>query len=161
MTATPAPRRRNTRGEGSRHGSSGQYIASGDLRVSLDELREIDGQPISLAPVIVESDSTAWTIQIYQFYAQLLKPCPRCNKVCPWIITRSIRPHSAIPEFFLGYAACPCPDDQIRKAVAETVAQILVDAYRKELAERASAAEAERALAHAPREVRCARPADR
>jgi len=161
MTATPAPRRRNTRTERPRHGSSGQYIASGELRVSLDELPELEGQPICLEPAIVDSDSTSWTIQIYQFYAKLLKPCPRCNKVCPWIITRSIHPQGAIPEFFLGYPACPCPDDQIRQAVATTVAELLVSAYRKELAEKASAEEAERALARAPRDTRCARPSDR
>jgi hypothetical protein len=111
--------------------------------------------------VIVDSDPTAWTIQIYQFYAKLLKPCPRCNKVCPWIITRSIRPRSTIPEFFVGYASCPCPDDEIRDAVAKSVAELLVNAYRKEQADKAASAEAERALAHTPRDTRCARPADR
>lgn len=73
-----------------------------------DELPEIEGQPISLGPVVVDSDPTSWTIQIYGFYAKLLKPCPRCNKVCPWIITRSIHPRGTIVEFFLAYAACPC-----------------------------------------------------
>jgi hypothetical protein len=74
------------------------------------------------------------------------------QRVCPWIITRSIHPHGTIAEFFLGYAACPCPDDQIREAVAATVAELLLNEYRNELAAKAAAADFEAAatLAHAP-----------
>jgi hypothetical protein len=62
-------------------------------------------------------------------------------------------------EFFLGYAACPCPDDQTREAVAATVAEMLVNEYRKELAAKEAAADVETAVmfAHAPRGSRCAR----
>jgi len=49
--------------------------------VSLDELLEIEEQPIALVPVIMDSDPSDSDLPVLR--AQLLKPCLRCNTVCP------------------------------------------------------------------------------
>ena len=59
-------------------------------------------------------------------------PCPRCNQPTRWLNSVTVSPiGSAVRYFTLCSPLCRCPDDHIRKQIAEIRAHALVEDWQK------------------------------
>ena len=72
-----------------------------------------------------------WVCHIDAFDPEYHELCPRCGKPCTWGCSITVWPSGPIRQGTIHWPMCPCPDDHIRKALAQILAEILVKDFRE------------------------------
>ena len=72
-----------------------------------------------------------WVCEIHSFDPDYNEPCPRCGKPCRWGCSITIWPTGPVRQGTLHWPMCPCPDDHIRDAVANLLAEMLINDLRE------------------------------